>query len=144
MNKIVLDTNILIYSKQSASPYHTTTTNKIVELSKAGNALILCPQVLREFHKVLTTPTTANGFGLKPEAAMLEIKNLESTYSLVLENSNQFDIWKSIVEKYSVSGKAVHDANIYAFMKSQSITDILTFNVKDFKRYQPDIIIHTI
>lgn len=40
------------------------------------------------------------------------------------------------------AGKAVHDARIVAAMRSHSITNVLTFNIADFRRYSD--IIHAV
>jgi predicted nucleic acid-binding protein len=41
-----------------------------------------------------------------------------------------------LVQKYRVSGKQVHDANIVATMVVHGIQSILTHNMNDFKRYE--------
>jgi predicted nucleic acid-binding protein len=45
------------------------------------------------------------------------------------------DEWRRIVVAYQVSGKSSHDARLVAAMNVHGITQVLTFNVKDFARY---------
>ena len=46
-----------------------------------------------------------------------------------------FDDWQKLATKYAVSGKSTHDARLVAVMSQQNIRSILTFNVRDFLRY---------
>jgi len=40
-----------------------------------------------------------------------------------------------LIERFSVTGKQVHDANIIATMLVHDLPTLLTHNTKDFKRY---------
>lgn len=42
---ILLDTNILLRSKQINSPHYEEVTEKIIDLTKLGEQLMVCPQV---------------------------------------------------------------------------------------------------
>ena len=44
--------------------------------------------------------------------------------------------WRKLVVIHSVSGKQVHDTRIAAAMNVFGISQLLTFNVGDFKRFQ--------
>jgi predicted nucleic acid-binding protein len=46
-----------------------------------------------------------------------------------------FPEWERLVVQHSVSGKNTHDARIVAAMNIHGVTQILTFNDGDFKRY---------
>jgi predicted nucleic acid-binding protein len=43
--------------------------------------------------------------------------------------------WEKLVGKHLVSGKLAHDAHVAAVMLVYAVTDILTFNIADFRRY---------
>ena len=43
--------------------------------------------------------------------------------------------WRKLVVQHAVLGKQVHDARIAAAMKVHQITQLLTFNSKDFVRF---------
>jgi predicted nucleic acid-binding protein len=45
------------------------------------------------------------------------------------------------VKQHAVSGKSAHDARIVAAMIVHGIERLVTFNVRDFKRYEGIIII---
>jgi len=46
-----------------------------------------------------------------------------------------FAEWESLVSQHSVIGKNAHDARIVAAMKVHGVSHLVTFNVRDFKRY---------
>lgn len=52
------------------------------------------------------------------------------------EPDSVYQNWKSIVARYSVAGRQVHDAKIAAVMMSHRIKHIITLNVADFSRYR--------
>lgn len=133
---ILLDTNILLRSKQTTSLHHKEVTEKLIELTIAGEDLAVCPQVLYEFYVVATRPPDSNGFGLSPKATGIEIENIIETYIMLNDNETIFQNWKQLVENYNVSGKTAHDAKIVALMQSHSITKLYTINKKDFKRFE--------
>jgi predicted nucleic acid-binding protein len=43
--------------------------------------------------------------------------------------------WEKLVGASLVSGKRAHDAHLAATMQVHGITDILTFNIRDFERF---------
>ena len=141
---ILLDTNILIYSKQASSAYHAGVTNKLLIFVATGKKLIVSPQILREFYVVATKPVNSNGLGMSENDAMTEVENIVSVYTFLNDKKDLFEHWKTIVKQYQVKGKNAHDANVFAFMKTYNIKEIFSINDKDFKRYQPDITIHTL
>ena len=133
---ILLDTNILLRSKQTVSQHNQEVTTKLIELISAGDELAICPQVLYEFYVVATRPVANNGFGLSPEVAGAEIDNIIETYTLLNDNETVFQNWKQLIENYKVSGKTAHDTKIVALMQSHKITKLYTINKKDFKRFE--------
>jgi len=50
--------------------------------------------------------------------------------------------WKRLVASLGVSGKAVHDARIAAQMLVGGVSDLLTLNAEDFRRYSGITIWH--
>lgn len=136
---ILLDTNVILRSKQANSLHHEEVTEKLIELIAAGEELAVCPQIMYEFYVVATRPTENNGFGLTPELAGVELENITETYTLLNDNETVFQNWKQLVENYRVSGKTAHDTKIVALMQSHNVTKLYTINKKDFKRFEPSI-----
>ena len=46
-----------------------------------------------------------------------------------------FPEWERLVLQYRVSGKQAHDARLVAAMNVHNLTQLLTFNTSDFKRF---------
>lgn len=51
------------------------------------------------------------------------------------ETPEIFREWEKLVFAHNIIGKSVHDARLIAQLNVYGITNILTFNVKDFKRF---------
>lgn len=143
MKHILIDTNILIHSKNASSPDHLRAKNDLIKFAIGGYQLCVCPQVLRECYKVMTTPTASRGLGLMPTQAHVEITDILTAYTLTVDSNQVFTDWQNLVNSYSVSGKNAHDTNIVACMKTNGIDDILTYNPNDFKRFTSFITIHS-
>ena len=89
---ILLDTNIIIYSKVSTFSFHAEVIQKLQDLALGGKELVICWQVLQEFYKVATVPNTSNGLGLTPTDAMKEVENLCKTYKVLGDQPDMFNL----------------------------------------------------
>jgi predicted nucleic acid-binding protein len=85
---------------------------------------------------VCTRPTDVNGLGLSVTAAERYVKKLSRIFAMVPDSLQTFEKWLELVVQHSVVGAQVHDARLVAVMKVHGIGAILTFNVKDFSRYE--------
>jgi predicted nucleic acid-binding protein len=88
-----------------------------------------------EFWVVATRPVSSNGLGLSLEHAKRMIKKAELFFRLALDTQAIYREWMRLIEAYSVSGLAAHDARIVAAMRVHSIDRLVTFNTEDFRRY---------
>lgn len=131
---ILLDTNILLRSKQRNSPYFIEVSEKLLSLVEQDE-LIIAPQTVYEFYVVATRPVDVNGFGLSTDEAITEVDNLIDTYQLLLETEETFQRWQELVQEFKVEGKAAHDARLVAFMQQHQINKLYTLNQSDFTRY---------
>ncbi len=136
--KYLTDTNILLRLVQTHSPHHLEAKNAVDKLLKRGDALFITLQNISEFWNVCTRPADKNGLGLTIDSTDLELKQIEQVFDFLPDTIEVYRNWRKLVVKHSVSGIQVHDTKIVAAMKAHSIQNLLTFNVKDFKRY-PDI-----
>lgn len=132
---ILIDTNIIIYSKQLDSEFHSEVTQRLTQLNEEGNLLAVCPQVIYEFYRFATSPESNNrGFGMSPNEALSEVENIIDAYELIEENNTMF-YWKNVMREYEVRGKNSHDARIVATMKANNLEKIYTKNTADFNRF---------
>ncbi len=132
---ILLDTNIMICSKQSNHPDHIIVSQKLSQLVQAGESLVICPQGVYEFYVVATRPNSQRGFGFTSEQALNEIDDFQTAYTFINDPVDLFVTWQHILQQYATLGKAAHDARFVAFMKSHNIDSIYTINSSDFNRY---------
>ena len=139
--KYLVDTNILLRLVQKNSPMHLDTQRAILTLKKQGNFLCIIPQNIIEFWAVATRPLDKNGLGLSINQAEEESEKLKKIFILELDTPQIFTEWESLVIKYQVMGKQVHDARLAAAMVTHNITHLLTFNVEDFKRFSDIVVV---
>jgi predicted nucleic acid-binding protein len=139
--KYLVDTNILLRLVQKNSPMHLDTQRAILTLKKQGEFLCIIPQNIIEFWAVATRPLDKNGLGLSINQAEEESEKLKKIFILELDTPQIFTEWESLVIKYQVMGKQVHDARLAAAMVAHNITHLLTFNVEDFKRFSDIVVV---
>jgi len=132
---IFVDTNVLLRIIEVSDPSHDVAVRALAALLKAGESLIVTPQIVAEFWNVCTRPRERNGIGLTPEQANTELSQIETFFAVVAESTDVYRAWKQLVTKHGVSGVEAHDARLVAAMKVHGITRILTFNAMDFVRY---------
>ena len=135
---VFVDTNVLLRSIEVSDSAHEAAVRAITALIKAGEPLVVTPQIIAEFWNVATRPRERNGIGLTPDLASAELAQIEGFFTVVGESTDVYMVWKNLVIAHGVSGVEVHDAGLVAAMKVYGITRILTSNAKDFARY-PDI-----
>jgi predicted nucleic acid-binding protein len=133
---IQADTNILLRSAEPDHPTHSIAVNAVKVLLANDDRVCLIPQNLIEFWNVATRPIDKNGFGWTPAKTDVEISRLESLLTVLPDSQSIYREWRKVVLDNSVLGKQVHDARIVAAMNVHQITKLLTFNAKDFKRFQ--------
>jgi predicted nucleic acid-binding protein len=114
---------------------HLTAQNAIDSLRLSGEQLHIVPQNLIEFWNVFTRPTERNGLGRTPAEAEIEVIRLKRLFSLLLDTPAVYQHWENLASAYQIVGINVHDARLVAAMLVHGLTQILTFNTDDFRRY---------
>jgi predicted nucleic acid-binding protein len=133
---IQVDTNVLLRSAEPAHPTHHQAANAVKTLLANGDRVCVIPQNLIEFWNVATRPIENNGFGWTPAKTDIEISRLESLLTILPGRQAIYREWRKVVVESSVLDKQVHDARIVAAMNVHQVTKLLTFNIKDFRRFQ--------
>jgi predicted nucleic acid-binding protein len=77
-----------------------------------------------------------NGLGRTASEADAELSRLEILFPLLPDSPQIYPQWRKLVSDYGVIGVNVHDAKLVAAMLVHGVTHILTFNVRDFRRYR--------
>ena len=137
--RYAVDTNILARSVQENHPMHASAKQSVKALLDRGDEVCVLSQNLYELWVTATRPLEQNGLGLSAPQAQMHLTEFETTLVPVLDVPTVYAEWKRLVGQRTVIGKNAHDARIVAAMVVHGISHLLTFNVRDFKRFQ-DII----
>src|SRR5437016_3750567 len=132
---IQLDTNVLARIAQPTHPHPQIALTAKQRLESRGDALCIVPQHLYEFWVVATRSIAENGLGLVVADAKAEIDRIRAAFPLNPDSPVLLDEWERLVVAHDCKGKSAHDARIVAAMKLHAVTQLLTFNTKDFTRY---------
>lgn len=132
----LVDTSVLARLIETHSDSGAQTALDVERRIAAGQELCICAQVLIEFWVVATRPPEANGYGLDVPAAQAVLGDFLEMFFLVPEPPDIGERWRQIVVSHAVRGKQAHDARLVALMEAHAITDVLTLNDRDFRRYQ--------
>ncbi|MEM8723355.1 MAG: type II toxin-antitoxin system VapC family toxin [Cyanobacteria bacterium P01_G01_bin.39] len=138
----LVDTNILLRSCQPDHPMYESASTAVEMLLEQGESLHLTPQNIVEFWNVATRPLDKNGLGMTPEEANTEVIKFEALLPVKLDIPAIHQQWRSLVFRYGVKGVNVHDARLTAASIVHGLTHVLTFNIRDFKRYTEVITVH--
>jgi predicted nucleic acid-binding protein len=129
------DTNILLRLVQPDSPEYGTIRQCTDRLWERGAELFYTSQNLAEFWNVCTRPADRNGFGFSVAETDERAALIEAKFSLAADSEATHQEWRRIVVAASVSGIQVHDARMVAAMRVHGIANLLTLNIKDFRRF---------
>ncbi len=134
VERLFVDTNILIFATNALSPWHVAATKLLQEARELGVELILSQQILREY---LAAATRINILAEGPALAEIleNIRIFRNDYTIIEDNPFVLDHLVELLEKIPTSGKQVHDANIVATMQTHGLRHLCTHNVADFQRF---------
>ena len=138
---IEVDTNILLRHANVNDVQHIITRTKVDSLIQNGNELCLFPQNIYEFWVAATRPASVNGLGLTIPQVENLIIGFRNVMTFLPDQPTLYPTWQSLVVTHQCLGKPAHDARLVAAMQTYGITELLTFNVKDFQRY-PGLLLH--
>ena len=132
----LIDTNVFLRTARRNDPDRQVALDAIRALRAKNEVLCYTTQVLVEFWNVCTRPAMARGgLGLDQSVTERKTRLIEKRFHLLTENLATHQEWRRLVSTYSVQGVQVHDAMLVAVMKVHGVTNLLTFNQDDFKRY---------
>jgi predicted nucleic acid-binding protein len=133
--KVFLDSNILLRLAQPVHPHHPLAQSAVATLHDRGVHLCMVPQTVYEFWVVATRPLTVNGLGLTVSDSQAEVARFKRMFPLLPDLGGLFSEWEKIVYSGKVSGRQAHDARLVAAMHTHGLTELLTFNGSDFRRF---------
>lgn len=129
MNKLLLDTNVLIYSIDEGSKYFIKSQNIFSEQFE----LFTTSKNLSEFLSVVTrlpkNPLTLDD-------ALVIVKDFSNLMTILYPDNESFIIFQRLLRKYKPIGLKIHDFEILSISLANQVTTVVTFNEKDFKEVQ--------
>jgi predicted nucleic acid-binding protein len=138
----LVDSNILIRWVQPGDSDFRTATASVEQLEQSQAVPCYTSQNLGEFWNVLTRPVNRNGYGMFPEEADGLAQTVETRFRLLPDSLAVHKEWRKLLVDYRVSGVQVHDARLVAAMRVHGVKRILTFNTKDFERFEDIEAVH--
>ena len=125
MSKLLLDTNVLIYSIDEGSKYFKKTQNLFSEQFE----LYTTSKNLSEFLSVITR-IPKNPLSL--DDALLIVEDFTNAMTILYPDDESFLIFQDLLRKYRPVGLKIHDYEILSIGLANRITAVATFNEKDF------------
>ena len=127
MNRILVDTNVLVYSIDEDSKFNSRAVKLLTDPSFN---LYTTSKNLSEFLVVLTrgieVPISTN------ESIDL-LESLLKTITVLYPSKSSYRQFKELLLKYNPSGLLIHDFEIASIGLDNRINKIATINIKDFK-----------
>lgn len=134
VDRLFVDTNILIFATNEQSPWHMPAANGLAEARRLGVELVISSQFLREYLSAATRISVMEN-GLSLPKILENVCEFRNELTVVEDNPFVLDALLELIERVSLAGKQVHDANIVATMQVHGLKHIFTHNVADFNRF---------
>jgi predicted nucleic acid-binding protein len=127
MSKLLLDTNVLIYSIDEDSRFF----EKARSIFSKQLELFTTSKNISEFLSVVTR-IPKNPLSLKD--ALIVVEDFTSSVNILYPDEKSFSVFKKMLKKYQPTGLQIHDYEILSIGLANNIFNIATFNEKDFMR----------
>ena len=139
---VLLDTNILVGVVNPASADYPLIWSAVEAVVDRGDRVCFISQNLVELWNVCTRPARYNGLGLSVKETDRRLRVLEADFLLLPDTERVHAEWRRLVVQYSVSVVQVHDTRIVAAMLAHGVSQLLTLNARDFKRFTEITAVH--
>jgi predicted nucleic acid-binding protein len=132
----LLDSNILLRISKSDDPQHAAISHALHALVGQGIRLCYTSQTLAEFWNASTRPLDKNGFGLSVTETDRLARVIERHFEFLPDSREVHDRWRSLLVAHNIQGVQVHDARLAASRYVHGVGQLLTINVRDFRRFE--------
>lgn len=127
MTKILLDTNVLVYSKDADSIFYAETQKLLAQ----DHEFYITSKNLVEYYCVVTKGNSAI---TTPAIAQKDIEEFQKVFNILYPSKESFQILLKWIETYALKGLKAHDFEIAAIAKASGVHIIATANTKDFPK----------
>ena len=138
----LVDSNILLRMSKRDDPHYENVRTALQSLVGRGGQLCFTSQTLGEFWNASTRPLERNGFGLSTVEADRTARVIERDFVFLPDGRDVHERWRQLLFTPDVKGVQVHDARLAASMYVHGVPQLLTINVRDFRRFEQLRILH--
>ena len=138
----LLDTNILLRMSKQADPHYQLLQKTLGLLVNRGCRLYYTTQTFGEFWNVSTRPLKHNCLGMSVTEVERFARAIEKQLRFLPDGMEVHNRWRELLVVHEVKGVQVHDARLAASMYVHGISNLLTFNVRDFQRFKDLSVVH--
>lgn len=131
---VFVDVNVLIYAALSNSAFHQIARERLISFAGSNKILCISNQVIREYLSGMSR-TLLNARQYDPTLLANDVSIMQRQYTVLEETIITRQNLLNLLGRFTTGGKQVHDANIVATMQQYGISQLLTNNVDDFKRF---------
>lgn len=128
---MLIDSNILVYAINTASPKHK---NAQIFLQENSADLVVAHQNILETLRVLTHPKFPKKMKLKD--ALASIEGIIRVAKIIQPRYETYYVFLELLKKHKFGGDQVFDAYLLATALSNNIDLIATDNTKDFTKFK--------
>ncbi len=132
-DSILIDTNILIYSTLSKSPFFAASQAAVTFYVNRNFSIWISRQIIREF-LVVKSRLLLDEKKYDELVLLKEMNYLLDNYFVADEINATTLVLRNLLLKYKAAGKQIHDANIIATSIDNGISNVLTNNPGHFMR----------
>ncbi len=125
MNKLLVDTNVLIYSIDEDSKYFKSAQKIFSEELE----LYTTSKNLSEFLSVVTRFPQKS---LSLKEALLVVDDFMKTMTILYPTKETFFVFRDLIKRYQPVGLQIHDYEILSIGLANQVDTVATFNEKDF------------
>ncbi len=143
MNKIFLDTNVLVSSIDTTRTNHKKALRLIEKIKRRELQGFISTQIVGEFYVSLTRIFEGIEAPLTPEEAKEEIEQMLSSGIFIVLPVTELALRKSLIlsSKKGIKGANFWDVVIIATMLENGISILYTENLKDFKKFTDVVVV---
>ena len=131
-----LDTNILIYAEDRASPRRETALDLLQSLANGPAPWAIPWPCIYEFLRVATHPRALRS-PLPMSIAQSDLRAITASPSLLLltETERHLDVLEQVLRGSGATGSLLHDAHIAALCIEHGVSELVTAD-RDFRRFR--------
>ncbi len=133
----LLDTNVLVYAADEASPFHQATSTLREKGLKGEISVCLCPQVLNEFFAIVTDPRRVSN-PISQKDALLEMEKYFYSKNILKIHPGPEIIERTLdlLAQHEITKQEIFDLQLVATMLSNNVTRLYTYNRDDFVKFK--------